>query len=63
MRPDHIQPRILTDAEPLPAEVSDSIAEQAIKRYEQLTGPGHPAGEALWPRSRTPTRWTGPPPG
>ena len=49
MRPDLHRPRILTEAEPLPAEVTDGIAEQAITTYEQLTRAGHPAGEALWP--------------
>jgi hypothetical protein len=49
MRPYPTQPRILTEAEPLPAEVTDEIAEQAITTYEHLTRPGHPAGEAMWP--------------
>jgi hypothetical protein len=49
MRPDPHRPRILTEAEPLPVEVTDAIAEQAITTYEQLTRPGHPAGEVLWP--------------
>jgi hypothetical protein len=49
MRPDRHRPRVLTEAEPLPAEVTDEIAEQAITTYEQLTRPGHPAGEAMWP--------------
>ena len=49
MRPDLHRPRILTEAEPLPAEVTDGIAEQAITTYEHLTRPGHPAGEAMWP--------------
>jgi hypothetical protein len=54
MRPDPTQPRILTEAEPLPAEVTDEIAEQAITTYEQLTRQGHPAGEALWPPVENP---------
>jgi hypothetical protein len=54
MRPDLHRPRILTEAEPLPAEVTDGITEQAITTYEQLTRQGHPAGEALWPPVENP---------
>jgi hypothetical protein len=43
------QPRILTEAEPIPADVVDRLAESAIDTYEQLTRVGHPAGEAMWP--------------
>ncbi|HEV8649065.1 MAG TPA: hypothetical protein VG276_06565 [Actinomycetes bacterium] len=49
MHPDHTQPRSLTEAEPLPTEVVDRVAESAIDAYEQLTCPVHPAGEAMWP--------------
>jgi hypothetical protein len=54
MRPDPTQPRILTEAEPLPATVVDQVAEQAIDHYEQLTRQGHPAGEAMWPPVENP---------
>ena len=43
------QPRILTEAEPIPADVVDRLAESAIDTYERLTRPGHPAGEVIWP--------------
>src|SRR6266508_1062235 len=54
MRPDATQPRVLTDAEPLPATVVDRVAERAIDHYEQLTRRGHPAGEAMWPPVESP---------
>jgi len=54
MRHDHTQPRVLADAEPLPAEVADLVAESAIDHYEQLTRPGHPAGDAMWPPVESP---------
>jgi len=54
MRHDHTQPRVLTEAEPLPTTVVDQVAEQAIDQYEQLTRPGHPAGEAMWPPVESP---------
>ena len=43
------QPQILTEREPIPADAVDRLAESAIDTYEQLTRPGHPAGEAMWP--------------
>jgi hypothetical protein len=49
MHLDPHQKRLLTEAEPLPADVVGRLADQAIDRYEQLTRDGHPAGEALWP--------------
>ncbi len=49
MPPVPSQPRILTEAEPIPAEVVDRVAESAIDTYERLTRPRHPAGEAMWP--------------
>jgi hypothetical protein len=49
MPPVPSQPRILTEAEPIPADVVDRLAESAIDTYEQFTRPGHPAGEAMWP--------------
>ncbi len=49
MPPVPAQPRMLTEAEPIPAEVVDRVAESAIEGYERLTRPGHPAGEAMWP--------------
>jgi hypothetical protein len=54
MRHDHNQPRVLTEAEPLPATVVDQVAEQAIDHYEQLTRPGHSDGEAMWPPVENP---------
>jgi hypothetical protein len=49
MPPVPTQRRTLTEAEPLPADVVDRVAESAIDTYEQLTRPGHPAGEATCP--------------
>ena len=49
MRADQHRPRMLTEAEPLPADLVGRLADQAIDRYEQLTHYGRPAGEALWP--------------
>jgi hypothetical protein len=49
MHLDPYQKRLLTEAEPLPADVVGRLADQAIDRYERLTRDGHPAGEALWP--------------
>jgi hypothetical protein len=49
MHLDPHQKRLLTEAEPLPADVVGRLADQAIDRYERLTRDGHPAGEALWP--------------
>jgi hypothetical protein len=49
MRPDQQRPRMLTEAEPIPADLVGRLADQAIDRYERLTHDGHPAGAALWP--------------
>jgi hypothetical protein len=49
MHPDQHGPRMLTEAEPIPANVVGRLADQAIDRYEQLTRESRPAGEALWP--------------
>src|SRR6266540_7268549 len=54
MPPVPTQPRILTEAEPIPADVVDRVAESAISTYEQLTRSGHPAGEAMWPPAEDP---------
>jgi hypothetical protein len=48
MPPAPAQRRILTEAEPIPADAVDRVAESAIGTCEQLTRPGHPAGEATW---------------
>jgi hypothetical protein len=55
MHLDPHQKRLLTEAEPLPADVVGRLADQAIDHYEQLTRDGHPAGEALWPPAEDPT--------
>jgi hypothetical protein len=49
MHPDQHRPRMLTEAEPIPADVVGRLADSAIDHYEQLTHAGRPAGEALWP--------------
>jgi hypothetical protein len=49
MRSAQHRPRTLTEAEPIPADLVERLADQAIDHYEQLTGDGRPAGEALWP--------------
>jgi hypothetical protein len=54
MRPAQHRPRMLTEAEPIPAELVGRLADQAIHRYEQLGRDGHPAGEALWPPMKDP---------
>jgi hypothetical protein len=54
MRADQHRPRMLTEVEPIPAELVGRLADQAIDRYEQLTRDSHPAGEALWPPMKDP---------
>ena len=49
MRPDQHRPRMLTEAEPIPAGMVGRLVDQAVDRYEQLTRYGRPAGETLWP--------------
>jgi hypothetical protein len=49
MRPDPHQKRLLTEADPIPADMVGRVADSAIDRYEHLTRARHPAGETLWP--------------
>jgi hypothetical protein len=54
MRPDQHRPRMLTEAEPIPADLVGRLADQAIDRYEELGHDGRPAGKALWPPMKDP---------
>jgi hypothetical protein len=54
MRPDQHRPRMLTETEPIPADLVGQLADSAIDHYEQLGRDGHPAGEALWPPLKDP---------
>jgi hypothetical protein len=49
MHPDPHQKRLLTEADPIPADMVGRLADSAIDRYEQLTRDPRLSGEALWP--------------
>jgi hypothetical protein len=48
MHPDPHHKRLLTEADPIPPDLVERLADAAIDHYEQLTSDGRPAGEALW---------------